>query len=273
MSTQRAAWTRTRSASLTMSALLGLGLLGGCSGWHTTVGPAATLSARAVTSLGVPLSPTALVNAAAAAFRSARSVRIDSTATAPRIFLYYTLDMDASGGRQVLTYREGGQATASGRATVELVKGICYVEGDTAGLTGLIGIAPNLAGLASGRWIAVRPGEKLGLNDYDTLCSGFTPPSLADEITLTGKLSRAAPCIIDGQGVQGAIGTVPAVSGGGKGVLYMTGGAAPLPVEFRETTSRAQEQLSFSRWGEAVQLSVPANPIAAPLITPDSTTA
>jgi hypothetical protein len=237
------------------------------------VGPAATLSPGtwSQTAPSPALSPTALVKAAVAALRAAPSVHVEAAITQSGVSGDYSVDSVASGGRQVLTFRPGGQAAAPAQATIELIGRLCYVEGNAAGLTTVTGMTQDVAALAAGRWIVLQPGQKLGFNSYDNICSGISLSSVASEVALTGKLTATAPGItIDGQPVQGAKGTAPA-AGGGTGTLYATVGAAPRLVAFQQAGSAGRAQVSFSRWGEPVQLTAPADPVPATVITPNST--
>jgi hypothetical protein len=94
--------TRAKAVTLTISALLGLGALAGCSGsGGNSAAPAATKSAsKTGPSVG---RAAALLQGTLAALRSGGSVHVDISSTTSAGSVVYSDDGTASGGRQIVT--------------------------------------------------------------------------------------------------------------------------------------------------------------------------
>lgn len=277
MSTQPGAPRRSRTAARTIAALLGLGVLAGCSRGVPAAGPAATLSAPAGDRTAAR-SPAALLSAAAAGLRAGGSVHVTITSSSVGGSAVNSDDATADGGRQVMTVSfraAGGQAAATGKATILLINGICYVHGNQVALDRVFGIPLAQAGPVAGQWIAVRPGDKLGESDYDLIASGIALPSLASQLAISGKLTPTAPGTVDGQRVQGVQGTqsvVAASAGGGTSTMYVTATAPQRPAAFTLAGAAGRLRMVFSRWGETLRLTVPAHPVPAGSVTPVTST-
>lgn len=254
---------RVNAITLTASALLGLGMLAGCtSGGSSAAPPAATATAaRATPATSVSaMSAAGLQGAALAAVRAGGSVHVDITSHGPDGTVTYSDDATANGGRQVITF-EG-----AGHATILLIDGVDYVQADAQALHGFFQAPLAQAERAAGQWISLRPGEKLGANTYDDVTAGITLASVATELEVGRPLSKTAPATVAGQPVIGVQAPLPASDGlpGAKQVLYMTDDSALRPVRYELVgAGSTQNTISFSRWGERLSLTAPPNAIPA----------
>jgi hypothetical protein len=273
MSTHRQ--TRANAITLTISALLGLGALAGCSG--NGAPPAATLSpSQTRPSAGSAAAPApaaktapALLHDTLAALRSGGSVHVDISSSTPDGSIVYSDDATANGGRQIATVDK------TGHVTILFIAGVGYVKADANGLADLFQLAQPQADQFAGQWIALRPGDKLGLSTYDDVTAGITLSSVASELQPSGGTTKlAAPATIAGQRVLALQEPLPASSqfpATARNMLYMTDNSLLRPVLSEVTNAGSYKyQVSFSHWGETLHLNAPANAIPATSVTPAS---
>jgi hypothetical protein len=278
--------TRANAIALTLSTLLGLGALAGCSGSGGGPAPAATTApasqsgspaqpssvASAGLAQGAPIPATqvgksapALLSGAQAALRDGHSVHIDITDRSSQGSITYSDDAAASGGRQVITI------DGAGHVTILFVAGVGYVQADAGGLVDLFEVPQSQADKFADQWIALKSGEKLGASSYDDVTAGITLASVASELQLTGTPSLSAPTSVGGQRVVGVQASMPAsaqLPAAARDVLYMTDNSLLRPVLSEVTNAGGYEyRMSFSQWGEAVNLTAPANAIPASSLT------
>ncbi len=265
MNTHRPA--QANAIARTASALLGLGMLAGCtSGGSSAAAPAATAStARATPAASVPaMSAAGLLSAALAAVRSGGSVHVDITSVTPDGSVAFSDDATGGGGRQVVTF------DGTGHATILLIDGVDYVQADAAALQGFFQVTLAQSEQAAGRWISLRPGETLGASTYDDVTAGITLSSVATELQVGSPLSKTAPATVAGQPVIGVQAPLPASDGlsGAKLVLYMTDNSALRPVRYELVGGGStKNEISFSRWGERLDLAAPPNAVPASSLT------
>jgi hypothetical protein len=270
---------RANAITLSVSALLGLGMLAGCtSGGSSAASPAATGSAARSTQAApatqsaapVPtttLPASGLLSAAQAALKSGGSVHVDITSVASGGSVVFSDDASGSGGRQLIT------VDGTGHATILLIDGVDYVRADAQALEGFFQVPPSQAVQAAGRWVSLRPGQKLGTNTYDDVTAGITVSSVASELQLGAPLTKAPPTTIAGLPVIGVQSPLPASAKlpGAKMVLYVTDDSALRPVRYELVGGGStQNVFSFSRWGEKLSLTAPANAIPASSLTSSS---
>lgn len=290
MSTHRQ--TPANAITLTIAALLGLGALAGCSGGGAAspaatgrasqTGPASHAGSSAGPSgssagsaSGAPAaaspagkSAPVLLRDTLAALRAGGSVHVDLTDSSPHGSLVYSDDATASGGRQVITIDR------TGRATILFIAGVGYVQANATGLAAIFDVPQQLADQFADQWIALRPGEKLGLSTYDDVTAGITLSSVATELGPNGTPTLAAPAIVAGQRVVGVQVPLPAgqqLPATARDVLYITDNSLLRPVLSEVTNAGSYKyQMSFSHWGETLHLTAPANAVPASSVTPAS---
>jgi len=284
MSTHRQ--TPANAITLTIAALLGLGALAGCSGGGAA-SPAATGRASQTGSSAGPSGSSAgsasgapaaaspggksapvLLRDTLAALRAGGSVHVDMTDNSPQSSLVYSDDATASGGRQVITIDR------TGHATILFIAGVGYVQANASGLAAIFDLPQQLAGQFADQWIALRPGDKLGLSTYDDVTSGITLSSVATELGSNGTPKLTAPGIVAGQRVVGVQVPLPAgqqLPAAARDVLYITDNSLLRPVVSEVTNAGSYKyQMSFSHWGETLHLTAPANAVPASSVTPAS---
>lgn len=305
----RAHWrTRTTAITLTMSGLLGLGLLAGCSGSAGGTGNAASSSSAgtgnnastgnsAATPSAVPssagaggtttssapppaasssagatggtLSAAARLQAAQVAVRNGGSVHVDITSNTTNGSVVFSDDDTANGGRQVITFDKVGHAT------ILFIGGVGYVQGNAAGLQGFFGVTQQLAQRFADQWISLRPGNKLGANDYNSITAGITLSSVADELAMSGPLTLTAPATVDGQQVIGVQAPEPAsaqLPATARTVLFVSDNSVMRPVEQAVLGAGSyKNQMVFRDWGEQLHITAPANAIPATQVSAPGT--
>jgi hypothetical protein len=267
MKTHREA--RATTITLTISALLGIGLLAGCggSGSGSGSGTSAATAAQPVAT-AVALSAPALLHAAQAAVRSGGSVHIDLHLSEKNIFTVYSEDSAATGGRQVITVQK------TGHMTILLIQGVGYVQANLPAMEGFFGLPQLQAGQYAGKWIVIRPGEKLGESTYDDITAGITLQSVASGQMAEGSpLSLVKPTTIDGQpvdGLQAPAAASNALPASVQQVLYVSDNSMRRPVLIQWHGGGVTGSVSFSKWHETLRLTAPADPTPASLVTPDS---
>ena len=255
---------RANAIALTASALLGLGMLAGC----TSAGSGASTSGAAAASSPAMSAPR-LLSAALAALRAGGSVHVDITSVTHGGSVDFSDDATGSGGRQVITL------DGTGHATILLIDRVDYVLADATALQGFFQVPLAQAEQAAGQWISLRPGEKLGTNSYDDVTAGITLSSVATELQVGSPLSKTPPASVAGQPVIGVQAPVPASDGlrGAKTVLYVTNDRVLRPVRYELVGGGStQNTISFSRWGEKLRLTAPANAVPASSLTEGSVT-
>jgi len=228
-----------------LAALAGLGLLGACVGDGVTAGP---LSEEP---------PSVVLATALAELKAGDSVHIAISATTSLGTITCSDEATADGGWHVLTTGTGG------RVSIVLIGGVGYVAGNAAGLLGLMQLPGPQAHLEAGQWMAVRAGQQLGANDYDEITSGITLSSVASQVTPTGPLTLTAPATIAGQQAIGVQGHAPAsmqLPGTARVTLYVAASDAR-PLRYQVSgVSGYENEITFSNWGQSVELVVPPDP-------------
>jgi hypothetical protein len=237
-------------------------------GWPLAVLAALVLLAGGVgdAASAVPLSeesPSTVLATALAALTGGDSVHIAIVAGTSQQSITCSDEATANGGWHVLT------TSAGGRVSIVLIGTVGYLAGNAAGLVNLIQLPGPAAHLEAGQWIAVRPGQHLGASGYADITGGITLSSVASEVTPTGPLTLTAPATIAGQQAIGVQGRAPAsmlLPPSARVTLYVaTSDAVPLRYQV-SGVSGYTDQITFSNWGQAVQLVVPPHVIPAPQV-------
>jgi hypothetical protein len=162
----------------------------------------------------------------------------------------------ATGGKQVITI--GGDQ----HATVLLINGIGYVQGNQAALISFFGIPSSQARVLAGRWLSFRPGDTIGTSSYDDVVAGITLSSVASELQLPGPDTETGPLTVAGQSVLAIQSPVPSgqqLPPSARETLYVAAQGSRPVLEKLSGAGGVQDQLSFSKWGETVSLSPPAD--------------
>ncbi len=208
------------------------------------------------------MSAAGLLSAARAALTAGGSVHVDITANSPSGQVAFSRRRHRQRRpSEVITF------DGTGHATILLIDGVDYVQADAEALQGFFQASLQQAMQDGGKWISLRPGEKLGTNTYDDVTAGITLSSVAQELQFGGHLTKASPATVAGQPVIGVQAPLPASDGlpaGAKVVLYVTDNAALRPVRYELVGGGGTtNEFSFSHWGEKLTLTAPANAIPA----------
>jgi hypothetical protein len=231
-----------------LTALAGVVLLAGCVGDAASAAP---LSEE---------SPSTVLATALGALDAGGSVHISISTETSQESVTCSDEATAGGGWHVMTTGTGG------RVSVVLIGTVGYVAGNAAGLVNFMQLPLPEAHLEAGQWIAVRPGQQLGGSSYDDITGGITLPSVASEVTPAGPLTLTAPATIAGQQAIGVRGHAPAsmqLPSTARVTLYVsTTDARPVRYVVSGVSGYA-DQVTFSDWGQTVQLTVPPHAIPA----------
>jgi len=158
-------------------------------------------------------------------------------------------DSGPTSGRQVIVV---GQSDA----TVVLVGGIAYIQGNASAMQNYFGFPASAAPGLANRWISFSSSD----SDYSTVASAVTLGSALQQMTLAAPLSEGAGAVVNGQSVIPVAGQLVAADnvGQGSGTIDVSTATDPLPVEFDYSSNDGHGALVFSAWAKAVVLSAPA---------------
>jgi hypothetical protein len=150
---------------------------------------------------------------------------------------------------------------------VSLVAGVAYVEASSITLMNYFGLSTTQATQESGKWVSVTKGEK----GYRQIVQSLTPEAELDAYIPETGLSIGKQRVLHGIPVLPVSGTAPATdsSSGLPAVatLFVSLSAPYLPVggavSGTDVHGRKQsEEVAFTRWGEKVHLSAPADTVS-----------
>jgi hypothetical protein len=159
-------------------------------------------------------------------------------------------DTGTSDGRQVIT--AGKQHTE-----ILLVEGIAYLRANEEALRDFFGFPADEASRYADSWLSFTISD----SGYSELVETLDMPSLIENITLTGDLTKTAVTTIGGKRVIGIRGEHPQ---GGTGTLYVAADGEPLPVRMDIADPNGSSgSLVFSEWGKNVSVKAPSD--ATPL--------
>ncbi len=143
------------------------------------------------------------------------------------------------------------------KASVILLDNVAYITGNQQAVTGFFGFPKSLGPTLAGKWISFQPADQ----GYSTVSAGVTLPSALKEITPTGPMSMGRTTRMGGKSVVGISGKVP----GGHETVYVATTGPPLIVGVKASGHSGghsgTDRITFSRWGEPVNLSAPAGAI------------
>jgi hypothetical protein len=171
-------------------------------------------------------------------------------------------DAGPTSGKQVITI--GAQ-----RFTVIVVGTACYLKGNASALVANLGLSSAQAAAHAGQWISLAKTDA----PYASVYAAVTAPSaIADNVTITAT-TVLAPSTVDGRRVQTVTGTIAptriagqTIAPKGTASLAVRASSPHLPVRYVEEGTQDHQKSSstvtFSRWGEAVAVTAPANAVA-----------
>jgi hypothetical protein len=145
---------------------------------------------------------------------------------------------------------------------VLLINAVGYIKGNAEALSTYFGYPANTAAAYAGRWISFKRGQA----GYQQVTAGVTVSGLISELRLGGPLSKLPAATVDGTAVVRILGTPPASDGvpaGTKATLEIAASGRPLPVGSEAAAGSEKLDITFSRWGETLLLSVPTGVISS----------
>jgi hypothetical protein len=101
------------------------------------------------------------------------------------------------------------------------------------------------------------------------VASGVTLGGVAEQLSLTGKITKVGRSKVDGQPVIGLRGGLPPVLNAPAGLqatLFVAATGKPLPVQMQGGIGSNAAQIEFSKWGERVAVSAPATTVPASVV-------
>jgi hypothetical protein len=147
----------------------------------------------------------------------------------------------------------------------------CTCRATQTGLTRFVGVSASQAQRYAGRWIALQSGDQVGYASYDTVAQGLTLSGEATTLAMTAPETLTGAITLAGQRVIGVSGALPASDGfpaGTQQVLYTTDNASLQLVEATLVGGSIAARWTYSRWGEPVDVTAPADSVPAAALTP-----
>ncbi|MCW2930511.1 MAG: hypothetical protein JWM19_1473 [Actinomycetia bacterium] len=195
--------------------------------------------------------------AALASLEGGRAVHIDITSgDKSNGTTSYSEDATPTGGQQIITI-DGTQ-----HATILFIDNVGYLKANAAALAGFIGAPAAQAPTLAGKWLSFSPGDTLGTTTYASLVAGITLSSVASEIKLSGPDTVTGPQTVNGQSVLAISSPVPTsqqLPSSARMILYVTASGSRPVTEKLSGVAGAENEYSFSHWGESLHLTVPAD--------------
>jgi hypothetical protein len=154
--------------------------------------------------------------------------------------------------------------SGSAKATVEVAPTFGYMEGDSSGLTSLIGLTAAEAKKLGTKWMSLKPGSTA----YSDLKTSATIPAVRDLLPAVKGTTSSIETI---RGIKlyvlkwttAATSSAPKLSN----VLSISMGSTLLPVKEVVSDSTASETTEFTKWGENIVVHAPAAAATIPYTT------
>jgi hypothetical protein len=187
-----------------------------------------------------------------------RSMSAATKAGSARITVQFVSGSTTGKVVQDSSLQSGEQTVAIGQelASTVLVGGTAYISGNGEGMTSYFGLPSKLVSTLAGKWFSVQPTDSV----FQAVTANVALPSALATVTPTGTLVTGKRTKVDGQVVTSISGEAP--GGEGRLTLFVAANGRPLPVEAVESsgtsTSGRGEIVTFSRWGEHVQVATPS---------------
>ena len=175
--------------------------------------------------------------------------QINGSTTGQRI----TSDMGTVTGTEQIVH---GSATAE----IRITRQSAFFSGSRTGLTSYIGLTSASAAQVGSRWVAIKSGTA----EYQALAAENTLPALPSSILpAASQVSKISTATLSGQKMYTLTWeTTPSGSTAAiDATLVLTATPKVLPVSETLTTTGESKTVTFSNWGEAVKVAVPAETI------------
>ncbi len=159
------------------------------------------------------------------------------------------------------TLHTGKQTTAIKKEVVSvlLVGGAAYISGNNKGLTSYFGMPSSLASTLDGKWVSIQPTD----SSFQSITANVDLTSALANVTPAGTLVAGKRSKVNGRQVRSIAGTAP--GNAGRLTLFVAANKQALPVAAVESNgsgkSATGEIVTFTRWGEGVQVAAPRTAI------------
>jgi hypothetical protein len=166
-----------------------------------------------------------------------------------------SIDANAIEGRQLVS------SGAQGNATILVVSGVAYLDGDANFLQNALGLSSATASTYVGKWISLRPTDPA----YQQVAAGLTMGTLLVEALPNGPVKLTPTTTIDGQSVVGIVYNLSEDGVNVSETTYVSTAAPNLIVESVNHASKSgvavTTKATFSRWGESVVVAAPSGAV------------
>lgn len=196
-----------------------------------------------------PRSAKQLSEAALRAASDVGTVHAVSHITSGSIDQTFVQDVGLHEGQRSVTRPDG---TA---AEIRYTGDVVYLQGNHAGLVEYFGYPADVATTFTDRWVSITAADP----PHAQISTGVTMPALEATIALTGKLRTRPAETRHGTRVIPIVGTFDHDGGRGRGTLYVSTGARPLPTEFVGSVGDLHLTATFSKWGEPFTVEAPTD--------------
>ena len=200
-----------------------------------------------------------------------QTVHFQTDVTQGKVTLQQSGDAGTTSGSESITIHNG-KSTELMDAEVVGTNG--YVKGNTTGLEDILSLTPTQARKYQGQWLSF----PMSNSNLAQLVGGLLKSQVATELGFSGPFTHVADAIVNGQNAIGIRGSVSTSNGTSvPEVLYVPSSGKPLPIE--EVTNpganvhatTAHGTVSFSNWGEHVEVPAPAHSVPLSKLAPTST--
>ena len=220
----------------------------------TFAGLTACTSAQHHTPSGLAALPApSILEKMVAATSTAGPVHVNVTIRAASRIVTYSDDSLPDSGRQVITVSNGGHAV------VLVLNEIGYVRANAGALKSFFGFPAAIAARFEGRWISFKHGQP----GYQAVTAGVTVPGVISELRLRAPLSKLPAATTGGSlvRIRGVAQAGEGAPAGATAVIDVAAAGRVLPVSMQTSFGNVRSVMTFSDWGETVNLKAPINPI------------
>jgi hypothetical protein len=161
-------------------------------------------------------------------------------------------DIGTTEGRQVID-------VDGGHATVVLVGGTAYIQGDATAVASYFDLPASQPAQLAGKWISLTPND----SDFSAVTSAVTLNSDFSQVGFKGPYTVGAAQTVGGRTVVPIHGYISGPTGSAPipATLTVTSGGTVLPVTLRASSGQLSASSTWSQWGQAVALAAPPSPI------------
>ena len=200
-----------------------------------------------------------------------QTVHFQTNVTQGPVTLQQAGDAGTTSGSESLTVRNGKQTE---RMSAEVIGKTGYVKGNPTGLRNILALSSAQARKYQGQWLSF----PMSNSNLAQLVAGLLKSQVATELSFSGPFTFAADATINGQRARAIKGSVSTSNGSSVSeILYVPATGKPLPIQevtnpgAKAQTSTIHGTVTFSNWGEQVDVPPPAHSVPLSKLSPTST--